>query len=77
VYDAVRQGGWTAVGTANGLSCSAHAADDSFARFEVLVEEVALMHADLSKRGDDVVRIQSAADIGRHRRSSVPNKKSL
>src|SRR5690348_11850884 len=32
-YDAVRQGGWAAVGTANGLSCSAHAAEGSFARF--------------------------------------------
>jgi membrane dipeptidase len=66
-YDAVRQGGWTAVGTANGLSCSAHADDGSFARFEDLVEELALMQADLSKQGDKVVRIQCTEDIGRAR----------
>src|ERR1700682_4490964 len=66
-YDAVREGGWTAVGTANGLSCSAHAADGSFARFEDLVEEIALMHADLSKQGDAVMRVQSAEDISRAR----------
>src|SRR6266851_3625823 len=70
-YEAVRHGGWTAVGTANGLSCSAHAAEGSFARFEILVEEVALMHADLSKQGDNVVRIQRADDFGRARQTGA------
>ena len=66
-YDAVRNGGWTVVGTANGLSCSAHAAEGSFARFEDLVEELALMQADLSRQTDDVVCIQCADDVVRAR----------
>jgi membrane dipeptidase len=61
-YDAVRHGGWTTVCTANGLSCSANSTDGSFARFEDLLEEVALMQADLSKHAD-VVRIARADDI--------------
>jgi membrane dipeptidase len=61
-YDAVRHGGWTTVGTANGLSCAANSTDGSFARFEDLLEEVALMQADLSKQAD-VVRIARADDI--------------
>ena len=65
-YEGVRHGGWTAVGTANGLSCSANATEGSFARFEDLLEEVALMQADLSKRSD-VVRIARADDIVRAR----------
>jgi membrane dipeptidase len=70
-YDGVRHGGWTAVGTANGLSCSANASDGSFGRFEDLVEELALMQADLTRHGDQVVRISSAEDIVRARQSSV------
>jgi membrane dipeptidase len=61
-YDAVRHGGWTMAATANGLSCSANSSDGSFSRFEDLLEEVALMQADLSKR-DDVVRIARVEDI--------------
>ena len=61
-YDGVRHGGWTTVATANGLSCSANSTDGSFARFEDLLEEVALMQADLSKH-PDVVRIAQSADI--------------
>jgi membrane dipeptidase len=61
-YAAVRHGGWTTVGTANGLSCSANSTDGSFSRFEDLLEEVALMQADLSKQAD-VVRIARADDI--------------
>jgi len=62
-YEAVRHGGWTAVGTANGLSCSANSSDGSFSRFEDLLEEVALMQADLTKNASDVLRITSAADV--------------
>jgi membrane dipeptidase len=61
-YDGVRHGGWTTVATANGLSCSANSTDGSFARFEDLLEEVALMQADLSKH-PEVVRIAQSADI--------------
>jgi membrane dipeptidase len=66
-YDAVRHGGWTAVGTANGLSCSANSTDGSFARFEDLLEEVAMMQADLSRQGHDVVRISCVDDVLRAR----------
>src|SRR5499427_7248493 len=61
-YEAVRHGGWTTVGTANGLSCAANSSEGSFARFEDLLEEVTLMQADLSKRSD-VVRVSRADDI--------------
>jgi membrane dipeptidase len=70
-YEAVRHGGWSAVGTANGLSCSANNSDGSFARFEDLLEEVALMRADLSKR-TDVVQIARADDILRaHQQGAI------
>jgi membrane dipeptidase len=61
-YEAVRHGGWTTVGTANGLSCAANSSEGSFARFEDLLEEVTLMQADLGKR-NDVVRITRSEDI--------------
>ncbi|HEY1295001.1 MAG TPA: membrane dipeptidase, partial [Chloroflexota bacterium] len=61
-YDGVRHGGWSAVATANGLSCGANASNGSFARFEDLLEEVALMQADLSRR-TDIRRINRADDI--------------
>jgi membrane dipeptidase len=61
-YDGVRHGGWTAVATANGLSCGANASEGSFARFEDLLEEVALMQADLVKH-PDVMRVTCADDI--------------
>jgi membrane dipeptidase len=61
-YEGVRQGGWTGVATANGLSCGANASEGSFARFEDLLEEVALMQADLAKH-KDVVRITCTDDI--------------
>src|SRR5215471_1748310 len=61
-YDGVRHGGWTTVATANGLSCGANASNGSFSRFEDLLEEVALMQADLSGR-TDIRRINRADDI--------------
>jgi membrane dipeptidase len=69
-YDGVRHGGWTTVATANGLSCSANSTDGSFARFEDLLEEVALMQADLSKQ-PEVVRIARADDIVRARQQET------
>jgi membrane dipeptidase len=62
-YEAVRHGGWTAVGTANGLSCSANSTEGSYSRFEDLVDEIALMQADLSMHQSDVMRIARADDI--------------
>ncbi|MDQ6674658.1 MAG: hypothetical protein M3069_28640 [Chloroflexota bacterium] len=57
----MRHGGWTTVCIANGLSCSTNSTDGSFARFEDLLEEIALMQADLSH--PDVVRIARVDDI--------------
>jgi membrane dipeptidase len=62
-YDAVRHGGWTAVATANGLSCSAHSSEGSYSGFEDLVDEIALMQADLTRCATDVVRIGRTDDI--------------
>jgi membrane dipeptidase len=71
-YEGVRHGGWTAVATANGLSCGANASDGSFSRFEDLHEEVALMQADLARhpevrqiaRADDIVAARQQGTIG-------------
>jgi membrane dipeptidase len=70
-YDAVRHGGWTAVGTANGLSCVANSSEGSFARFEDLLEELALMQADLSKHALDVRRVNCVDDILTARQSGA------
>lgn len=61
-YDAVRRGGWTAVGTANILSSFGTGRDFSFARFEDLVEEIALMRADIAKH-EGVVIAERTDDI--------------
>jgi membrane dipeptidase len=70
-YDGVRHGGWTAVATANGLSCGANSSDGSFSRFEDLLEEVALMQADLSKHASDVLRVSCANDVLKARQSGA------
>jgi membrane dipeptidase len=69
-YEGVRHGGWTTVATANGLSCGANASEGSFAHFEDLLEEVALMQADLARQ-KDVLRITCADDISRARQQGV------
>src|SRR5215467_11396869 len=60
-FEAVRHGGWTAVATANGLSCGANASEGSYARFEDLLEELALMQADLTVH-PEVRRVACADD---------------
>ncbi|MBI3976821.1 MAG: membrane dipeptidase [Chloroflexi bacterium] len=62
-YNATRHGGWTAVCTANGLSCLAKSPDPSFGRFADLVDEVGQMLADLARQDESVVTIGRAADI--------------
>src|SRR3712207_6811784 len=54
-YDAVRAGGWTTVCTANVLSTVGFVPDVSFVEFSDLVNEIALMLADVAKQGDRVV----------------------
>lgn len=61
-YEAVRSGGWTAVCTANILTCLGKTGEPSFAEFQDLVDEIALMLADLAK-SDAAVQIRRAADI--------------
>ena len=71
-YAAVRHGGWTAVATANILTCIGKEPEASFARFGDLVDEIGLMLADLScqadarriMRADDVLSARQAGQIG-------------
>jgi membrane dipeptidase len=62
-YDAVRQGGWTAVATANIFSCMGKEPEASYARFGDLVDEVGLMLADVSCHADQVRVVRSADDV--------------
>ena len=62
-YDAVRAGGWTAVGTANALSGFGFASEGSYIEFSDLVTEIALMLADVARQGDSVLKITGADDV--------------
>jgi membrane dipeptidase len=62
-FDAVKAGQWTAVCTANLLSCLGKEPDASFSHFEDLVDEVGMMLADMHKACDSVARITRADDI--------------
>ena len=62
-FDAVKAGGWTAVSTANLLSCLGKHPDPSFSRFEDMVDEVGMMLADVDKHVDRAVKVTRAQDI--------------
>jgi membrane dipeptidase len=62
-FEAVKAGGWTAVATANLLSCLGKEPDASFSHFEDLVDEVGMMLADVHKACDSVVKITRTDDI--------------
>jgi membrane dipeptidase len=62
-FDAVRAGGWSAVATANVLSCFGKESEGSFSRFEDLVDEIGMMLADVSLQRDVVQTITRAQDI--------------
>jgi membrane dipeptidase len=62
-FEAVKAGGWTAVATANLLSCLGKEPDASFSHFDDLVDEIGMMLADVHKRSDDVARITRTKDI--------------
>ena len=61
-YEAVRQGGWTAVTTANMFRCLVNNPDMSFAEFDDILTEVGLMLSDV-ERQEDIVKVTSAAEI--------------
>jgi len=62
-FEAVKAGGWTAVATANLLSCLGKEPDASFSRFEDLVDEIGMMLADVHKQSEQVQKITRAQDI--------------
>ena len=61
-YDAVREGGFTAVGTANVFRGMLHTNEMSFIRFSDLLEEVSMMISDIG-RHDDVRQVSTADEI--------------
>jgi membrane dipeptidase len=62
-FEAVAAGGWTAVATANLLSCLGKEPDPSFSRFGDLVDEIGMMLTDIHKQGQDVLKVARSADI--------------
>ena len=61
-YDAVRAGGFTAVGTANVFRGMLHTNEMSFIRFSDLLDEITMMISDIS-RHDDVLMVCNASEI--------------
>ena len=61
-YEAVRQGGWTAVTTANMFRCLVNNPDMSFAEFDDILTEVGLMLSDVDRQ-EDVVKVTNADEI--------------
>ena len=61
-YEAVRHGGFTAVGTANVYRGMVKTDEMSFIRYEDLLDEIGLMLSDVS-RHDGVVNVGNAAEI--------------
>ena len=61
-YEAVRQGGWTAVTTANMFRCLVNNPDMSFAEFDDILTEVGLMLSDVDRQ-ENVVKVTNAAEI--------------
>jgi membrane dipeptidase len=62
-FEAVKAGRWTAVATANVLSCIGKEPDASFSRFGDLVDEIGMMLADVHKQPEHVVKITRAQDM--------------
>ena len=61
-YEAVRHGGFTAVGTANVYRGLLNTDDMSFIRFEDLIDETAMMLSDVG-RHNEVVQVSNAREI--------------
>ncbi|SUZ76675.1 uncharacterized protein METZ01_LOCUS29529 [marine metagenome] len=61
-YEAVRHGGFTAVGTANVYRGTASTDEMSFIRFEDLFDEIGMMLSDINRHGK-VVKVSNADEI--------------
>ena len=61
-YEAIRHGGFTAVGTANFYRGLLHTEETSFIRFEDLVDEIDMMLSDINFQ-DGVVKVSDAEEI--------------
>ena len=61
-YEAVRHGGFTAVGTANVYRGTANTDEMSFIRFKDLIDEIRMMLSDIGLH-DEVVRVSNADEI--------------
>src|SRR5438128_6373622 len=66
-YDAARAGRWSLVGIACNMVGVAHVGEGSYLKFADLVDEIALLQADLARRDDVrlVVRVEHAQDAQR------------
>jgi len=62
-FEAVKAGGWTAVATANILSCIGKEPDASFSHFDDLVDEIGMMLADVHKQSASVMKLTRTQDI--------------
>ena len=62
-YEAVKHGGWTAVGTSNGFRGRLLPTTGASAEFQLVVDEVGMMITDLSLHGDIAVRVSNADEI--------------
>jgi membrane dipeptidase len=62
-FEAVKAGRWTAVASANLLSCLGKEPDASFSRFGDLVDEIGMMLADIHKLPEAVVKVARTQDI--------------
>ena len=61
-YEAVRHGGFTAVGTTNVYRGMLNTDEMSFIRFEDLLDEIGIMLSDVRRHGD-VVKVSNADEI--------------
>ena len=62
-YKAAKHGGWAAVATANVFRGMVNTTEMSSIFFGDLVDEIGMMLSDLSKHGDEAVKVTSASDI--------------
>ena len=68
-YEAIRHGGFTAVGTANVFAGMVTTDEMSFIRFEDLLSEISQMLSDID-RHDEVVKVTNASEISAAKQSS-------